>query len=106
VIARHLQDEGEPPRRIVMDLWASPTLRSGGEDIAHALALMGAVPLWDDASTRVTGFAITPLPRLDASAHRRHRAHLRRLPRHVSRAKIALLDAAARAVAMLDEPDE
>ncbi len=42
VIARHLQDEGEPPRRIVMDLWASPTLRSGGEDIAHALALMGA----------------------------------------------------------------
>jgi cobaltochelatase CobN len=38
---RHLQDDGDWPRRIVMDLWASPTLRSGGEDIAHALALMG-----------------------------------------------------------------
>ncbi len=34
-----------------MDLWASPTLRSGGEDIAHALALMGVEPLWDNAST-------------------------------------------------------
>ena len=28
-----------------MDLWASPTLRSGGEDIAHALALMGVADL-------------------------------------------------------------
>ena len=55
---RHLQDEGDYPRRIVMDLWASPTLRSGGEDMAHALALMGVRPTWDHASTRVTGFEI------------------------------------------------
>jgi cobaltochelatase CobN len=105
VIARHLQDEGEPPRRIVMDLWASPTLRSGGEDIAHALALMGAAPLWDDASTRVTGFAITPLPRLD---HPRIDVTVRISGafRDTFPQQVALLDAAARAVAMLDEPDE
>ena len=30
-----------------MDLWASPTLRSGGEDIAQALALMGVRPTWE-----------------------------------------------------------
>jgi cobaltochelatase CobN len=41
VVRRHLQEEGDWPRRIVMDLWASPTLRTGGEDVAHALALMG-----------------------------------------------------------------
>ncbi len=105
VIARHLQDEGEPPRRIVMDLWASPTLRSGGEDIAHALALMGAAPLWDDASTRVTGFAITPQPKLD---HPRIDVTVRISGafRDTFPSQVALLDAAARAVAMLDEPDE
>jgi cobaltochelatase CobN len=105
VIARHLQDEGEPPRRIVMDLWASPTLRSGGEDIAHALALMGAAPLWDDASTRVTGFAITPLPRL---AHPRIDVTVRISGafRDTFPSQVALLDAAARAIAMLDEPDD
>ncbi len=105
VIARHLQDQGEPPRRIVMDLWASPTLRSGGEDIAHALALMGVAPLWDDASTRVTGFAITPQPRLD---HPRVDVTVRISGafRDTFPQQVALLDAAARAVAALDEPDD
>ena len=97
---RHLQEEGDWPRRIVMDLWASPTLRSGGEDIAHALALMGVRPTWDHASTRVTGFEIVPQPLLD-----RPRADV---TVRVSGAfrdtfpdQIALLDQAARAVAAL-----
>jgi cobaltochelatase CobN len=65
VVLRYLQDEGEYPARIVMDLWASPTLRTGGEDVAHALALMGVRPVWDHASTRVTGFEVLPLALLD-----------------------------------------
>ncbi|MBA1156705.1 cobaltochelatase subunit CobN [Microvirga mediterraneensis] len=105
VVRRHLQEEGDWPRRIVMDLWASPTLRSGGEDIAHALALMGVRPTWDHASTRVTGFEIVPQPLMD-----RPRADV---TLRVSGAfrdtfpdQIALLDQAARAVAALDEDDE
>jgi len=105
VVRRHLQEEGDWPRRIVMDLWASPTLRSGGEDIAHALALMGVRPTWDHASTRVTGFEIVPQPLLD-----RPRADV---TLRVSGAfrdtfpdQVALLDQAARAVAALDEDDE
>jgi cobaltochelatase CobN len=104
VVRRHLQEEGDWPRRIVMDLWASPTLRSGGEDIAHALALMGVRPTWDHASTRVTGFEIVPQPLLD-----RPRADV---TLRVSGAfrdtfpdQIALLDQAARAVAALEEDD-
>ena len=104
VVRRHLQEEGDWPRRIVMDLWASPTLRSGGEDIAHALALMGVRPTWDHASTRVTGFEIVPQPLLD-----RPRADV---TIRVSGAfrdtfpdQIALLDQAARAVAALSEED-
>ncbi len=105
VVARHRQDHGEAPRRIVMDLWASPTLRSGGEDIAHALALMGVVPLWDPASTRVTGFAITPQPKLD---HPRIDVTVRISGafRDTFPAQVGLLDAAARAVAALDEPED
>jgi cobaltochelatase CobN len=104
VLDRHLQDEGDWPRRIVMDLWASPTLRSGGEDVAHALALMGAVPVWDPASTRVTGFTILPQARLD---HPRVDVTLRISGafRDTFPDLIALLDACARAVAALDEED-
>ncbi len=105
VVTRHLQDRGDYPRRIVMDLWASPTLRSGGEDIAHALALMGVAPLWDHASTRITGFSIIPqpklaFPRLDVTIR------ISGAFRDTFPAQIALLDAAARAVAALDEPDD
>ncbi len=105
VVSRHLQDHGDYPRRIVMDLWASPTLRSGGEDIAHALALMGVEPIWDNASTRVTGFSIIPQPKL---AYPRLDVTLRISGtfRDTFPGQIALLDQAARAVAVLDEPDD
>ena len=105
VIARHLQDEGDYPRRVVMDLWASPTLRSGGEDIAHALHLMGIEPVWDHGSTRVTGFAITPQAKL-AAPRADVTIRISGAFRDTFPAQIALLDAAARAVASLDEPDE
>jgi cobaltochelatase CobN len=105
VIARHCQDHGEAPRRIVMDLWASPTLRSGGEDIAHALALMGVAPLWDPASTRVTGFSVTPQPKL-AFARVDVTTRISGAFRDTFPGQVALLDAAARAVSALDEPDE
>jgi len=105
VVSRHLQEHGDYPRRIVMDLWASPTLRSGGEDIAHALALMGVEPLWDNASTRVTGFSIMPqpklaFPRLDVTVR------ISGTFRDTFPGQIALINQAARAVAALDEPDD
>lgn len=105
VVQRHLQETGDYPRRIVMDLWASPTLRSGGEDIAHALVLMGVEPLWDSASTRVTGFSVVPQPKLE---HPRIDVTIRISGafRDTFPAQIALIDQAARAVAALDEPDE
>lgn len=104
VVLRYLQDEGEHPARIVMDLWASPTLRTGGEDVAHALALMGVRPVWDHASTRVTGFEVLPLalldrPRIDVTA-RVSGAFRDTFPETLS-----LLARAAEAVAGRDEED-
>ena len=40
-------------------------MRTGGDDIAQALALIGARPTWDSASRRVTGFEVLPVSVLD-----------------------------------------
>ncbi|WP_026607712.1 cobaltochelatase subunit CobN [Methylocapsa acidiphila] len=105
VLNRHAQDHGDWPKRIIMDLWASATMRTGGDDLAQALALMGVMPVWDFASSRVSGFEILPLARLD---HPRVDVTLRisGLFRDVFPAQIALFDQAVRAVAALDEDDD
>jgi cobaltochelatase CobN len=87
----------------VLDLWGSATTRTGGEEIAQALALMGVRPHWDVASNRVSGFDILPLAALERG---RVDVTLRisGLFRDAYPGQIALLDAAVQAVAQLDEP--
>lgn len=65
LLRRHLQDEGDYPRALVVDLWGSATMRTAGEEFAMALHLLGAAPLWDHGSDRVTGIEILPLALLD-----------------------------------------
>ncbi|WP_375261651.1 cobaltochelatase subunit CobN, partial [Palleronia sp.] len=65
VVRRHLQDEGDWPRAMVVDLWGSSTMRTAGEDFAMALALMGVRPVWDDGSERVCGIEVLPIAELD-----------------------------------------
>ncbi|MEG3082171.1 cobaltochelatase subunit CobN [Sphingomonas sp. PB2P12] len=65
LIRRHLQDQGDYPKGLVVDLWGSATMRTAGEEFAMALHLLGAEPVWDMASQRVTGIEILPLMRLD-----------------------------------------
>ncbi len=104
VIARHLQDHGDWPRRIVMDLWGSATMRTGGEELAQIFAYLGVVPLWDNASARVTGFTIMPPAALD---HPRIDVTLRLsgLFRDVFPSQIALMEQMISAVAALEEDD-
>ncbi len=105
VVRRYLQDHGEPPRALVIDLWASASLRTGGDDLAQALAYLGVRPVWDAASSRVTGIEVMPLatldrPRIDATLR------ISGLFRDIFETQIALFDMAVRRVAELDEPDE
>lgn len=65
LIRRHLQDHGDYPQGLVIDLWGSATMRTAGEEFAMALHLLGAKPLWDMASERVTGIEIITLAMLD-----------------------------------------
>ncbi|NVN41481.1 cobaltochelatase subunit CobN, partial [Ameyamaea chiangmaiensis] len=102
LLQRHLQEQGEPLRRIVIDLWGSASLRTGGEDLALALLLMGVEPEWDRASGRVTGIAIMPLavldrPRVDVTLR------ISGLFRDAFPAQIGLFDQAVRAVAAREE---
>ncbi len=105
VIRGYLQAHGEMPRALVIDLWGSATLRTGGEEIAQGLALMGCRPTWDAATGRVTGIEVLPpaatgRPRVDVTWR------ISGLFRDLFPAQIALLDAAARAIAARDETDD
>lgn len=105
VIARHLEQEGDWPRAILMDLWGSATLRTGGEDIAQALALLGVRPVRDTGSDRVNGFEILPpallgRPRVDVTLR------VSGLFRDVFPGLIALFDAAVQAIALRTEEED
>ncbi|WP_108500680.1 cobaltochelatase subunit CobN [Paracoccus indicus] len=65
LLRRHLQDHGDWPRGLVVDLWGSATMRTAGEEFAMALHLAGLKPVWDDGSGRVSGVEIVPLALLD-----------------------------------------
>ncbi len=65
LVRRHLQDHGDYPRNLVVDLWASATMRTAGEEFAMALHLLGVEPVWDLQSDRVTGVEILPLANFD-----------------------------------------
>ena len=105
VMTRHAQLHGEFPRHIMLDLWGSATIRTGGEDFAQALALLGVAPRWDTASARVIGFEILPqarleFPRVDVTLQ------VSGLFRDMFGNLIALFDDAVRAVAARDEDAE
>ena len=64
-IRRHLQDHGDWPSGVIVDLWGSATMRTAGEEFAMALHLVGVRPVWAEGTERVSGFEILPLPLLD-----------------------------------------
>jgi cobaltochelatase CobN len=102
VVRAHLQNHGDMPRAVVIDLWGSATLRTGGEEIAQGLSLLGCRPVWEHASGRVTGVEVLPTaaigrPRVDVTWR------ISGLFRDLFPAQIALIDAAVQAVAGRDE---
>jgi cobaltochelatase CobN len=98
-------EAGEWPRAVALSAWGTANMRTGGDDVAQVLALIGARPLWEEASGRVTGFAITPLselkrPRVDVTFR------VSGLFRDAFPTQMDLIDSAIRAIAALDEPEE
>lgn len=72
LIERYTQEQGEYPKTLGLSVWGTSTMRTGGDDIAQALAMMGVRPVWEGASRRVIDFEVMPLhllgrPRVDVT---------------------------------------
>ena len=105
LVRRHLQDAGDWPRRLIVDLWGSATMRTAGEEFAMALHLLGVRPRWDEGSERVSGIEVLPIAELE---HPRIDVTLRvsGLFRDVFPTLSTLFEQAIRALAARDEaPD-
>src|SRR5579862_9952742 len=104
-VERYAQDHGDYPRHIAMSAWGTANMRTGGDDIAQALALIGVRPVWEPASGRVSGFEILPdsvldRPRVDVTLR------ISGFFRDAFPGLVDLFDSAVRAIAALDEPAE
>ncbi len=105
LLTRHFQDTGQHLKNIGLSCWGTANMRTGGDDLAQALWLMGVKPVWDSTSWRVTGFEIQPLavlrrPRVDVTLR------ISGFFRDAFPAQIELLDKAIKAVAALEEDAE
>ncbi|RMT37642.1 cobaltochelatase subunit CobN [Pseudomonas syringae] len=105
LLERHLQDHGDHLRQLGLSVWGTATMRTGGDDIAQAMALMGVRPVWATGSQRVDDFEILPIslldrPRVDVTLR------VSGFFRDAFANLIKLFDAAVQAVAALDEPDD
>ena len=104
LLERYRHEHGAWPKRIALSAWGTANMRTGGDDIAQALSLMGVKPTWEVASRRVTGFEVLPLdlldrPRVDVTLR------ISGFFRDAFPSQIDLFDSASRAVAALDEPE-
>ncbi|MFE9346820.1 cobaltochelatase subunit CobN [Streptomyces olivaceus] len=105
LLERYRTDNGDWPTSVGLSLWGTSAMRTAGDDVAEALALLGVRPVWDDASRRVTGLEAVPYeelgrPRIDVTL--RISGFFRDAFPHT----IGLLDDAVRLAASLEEPAE
>ncbi|WP_405806082.1 cobaltochelatase subunit CobN [Streptomyces sp. NBC_00210] len=105
LLHRYRTDNGDWPPSVGLSLWGTSAMRTSGDDVAEALALLGIRPVWDEASRRVTGLEPIPSaelgrPRIDVTL--RISGFFRDAFPHT----IALLDDAVRLAASLDEPGD
>ncbi|MEZ2302729.1 MAG: cobaltochelatase subunit CobN [Microcoleus sp.] len=105
LIERYTQENGEYPKTLGLSVWGTSTMRTGGDDIAEALALIGVQPVWDGPSRRVVDFEVLPIsvlgrPRVDVTLR------ISGFFRDAFFNLIDLFDSAVKAVADLDESAE
>ena len=103
LIERHLQEHGDYPKQLGLSVWGTATMRTGGDDIAQAFALMGVKPIWAAGSQRVIDIEVIPAallgrPRVDVTL--RVSGFFRDAFPNVMR----LYDTAVTAIAQFDDP--
>jgi cobaltochelatase CobN len=105
LLERHRRDRGIYPSSVGIVVWGTSNMRTGGDDIAEILALLGVRPRWQGENRRVVGIEVVPLvelnrPRIDVTVR------ISGFFRDAFPNVIRLLDEAVRTVAELPEPPE
>ncbi|MBM9616151.1 cobaltochelatase subunit CobN [Desulfobulbus rhabdoformis] len=105
VLNRYLAENEQYPASIGMVLWASPTMRTKGDDVAQILALMGLRPIWQAGSGVVRGLEVIPLeelgrPRIDVIPR------ISGIFRDAFPLLVDLIDQGVSMIAALNEPTE
>ena len=70
ILNLYKQENGTDLKYLAISVWATSTMRNGGEDICQILSLMGVKPVWDGPSRKVINLEIIPIsvlgrPRVD-----------------------------------------
>jgi cobaltochelatase CobN len=103
LVERHVAETGTAPRTVGLVVWGTANMRTQGDDVAEALALLGVRPVWHQHSGRVEGLEVLPLaelgrPRVDVTVR------ISGFFRDAFPEVVTLLDDAVALVAALDEP--
>ena len=101
-VARFYKEEGKYPEMIGLSVWGTSQMRTHGDDIAQAFALLGVKPLWNPQSRRIEGVEVISLeqlgrPRIDVTL---------RISGFFRDAFPHLIDTYDQAISMLVELDE
>jgi cobaltochelatase CobN len=105
MIERYITEKGEYPQKVGIVVWATDTMRTGGDDIAYILWLMGLRPIWSFRGGAVTGLEVIPAkelgrPRIDVTLR------ISGLFRDSYPNLVQLIDEGVEIIATLDESDE
>lgn len=105
MLERYIDEHGTYPKTIGIVVWATDTMKTGGDDIAYILWLMGLRPVWTGYAGRVKGLEVIPLselgrPRVDVTLR------ISGLFRDTFPNLVELIDQGVGMIAGLDESDE
>ncbi|MBS0420819.1 MAG: cobaltochelatase subunit CobN [Proteobacteria bacterium] len=104
-LRRFLTEENRWPESVALSVWGTPTMRTGGDEVAQALALLGVKPMWEPVTRRTCGIEVIPLlelgrPRIDVTLR------VSGFFRDAFPALVHLFDQAVQRIVMLDEPSD
>ncbi|PWR75711.1 cobaltochelatase subunit CobN [Methanospirillum stamsii] len=105
MVERYIQEKGEYPERVGIVVWATDTMRTGGDDIAYIFWLMGLRPIWSDRGGAVTGLEVIPAkelgrPRIDVTLR------ISGMFRDTFPMLVNMIDEGVEIIASLDESDD
>ena len=105
MVERYVEDNGVYPQTVGIILWSTDTMKTGGDDVAYILKLMGLRPVWDGYGGRVVDLEVIPLeelgrPRIDVTVR------ISGLFRDTFPNLSNMIDRGVQTIAALDEEDD